>query len=184
VSSLSTTTHAVGTVRSKRSCACSIYSGCFSTTTHAVGTVRSEPQLRAWLETKEGSAPGAALVIASCEEHNSTPLVRAVRERDIALVEYLCDVTHGNLEQLENEVGDGHTALTAACAIGCIPAAHCLVARGCSINRETSRGRTALIEASKDGQARRELFCCCLPFFFFHAPVQRGAASESQRVGR
>ena len=115
------------------------------------GSIACKRQLRSWLGAQSGEL-GAKCEVVVCEEHQSTPLIRAVRLEELALVEYLCDICGNDLNMIEHEANDGHTAVTAACAIGFTKGLSALELRGVDLNHETKRGRTALVEAAKAGE--------------------------------
>ena len=75
------------------------------------GSIACKRQLRSWLGAQSGEL-GAKCEVVVCEEHQSTPLIRAVRLEELALVEYLCDICGNDLSMIEHEANDGHTAVT------------------------------------------------------------------------
>ena len=115
------------------------------------GSTACARQLRSWLLV-DGPHLGASAEMICCEEHASTPMIFAVRNREIALLEYLIEAVQARRDQLEIESGDGHTALTKACEIGFIPAMDVLYNNGARLNHETARARTPLAEAARAGQ--------------------------------
>lgn len=112
--------------------------------------------LKDWLGSADGSK-GPTLLLRCCE-HNSSILISAIKNDDRILLTYLVEMINPSslLENLGAETSSGDTALTLAARCG----RHCMLAsllqylshHNCNsamIHNETTRGATALIEATR-----------------------------------
>ena len=111
-------------------------------------------------------------MLSRCSEHNSSILISAVKNDDRVLLTYLLDAVEPSnlLENLEAETSSGDTALTLAARCGRYRTLRSLLEyishRNCSlavVNNETTRGATALIEATREGR------CSCVDLLLRHA---------------
>ena len=89
--------------------------------------------------------------LVRCDVHNASALLFAVRANDTGLLYHLIDACSRNQQELELEASDGHNALTKACEDANLEHIEILWRCGMNVNKETLRGRTALIEAAKNG---------------------------------
>ena len=74
-----------------------------------------------------------------------------MKAKEFLLAEFIIKATYGQGINIENNYGN--TALTIACRMGSIKFVELLVQNSANVDRETSTGTTALIEAVKSTNA-------------------------------
>eukprot|EP01038_Epipyxis_sp_PR26KG_P005643 gene5643-7790_t len=84
----------------------------------------------------------------TCAKHNMTLLMTSIKIGEFGLTEYILkqSLEYEDVD-IENIYGD--TALTIACRLGKHDFVEILIHHGADVNKETSHGKTALIEATK-----------------------------------
>jgi len=85
----------------------------------------------------------------TCEHHQATIVMSAIRHNDLRLMELIMKQSKESEDiDFENKLGD--TALTLACRLGMYDFVVLLIEHTADVNKETTNGRTALIEATKN----------------------------------
>jgi len=91
-----------------------------------------------------------------CERHHCTAMMSAIRYDEIDLVEWIVRQTK-ECDDIDIENIYGDTALIIAGKLGKLDMMQLLIQHGADINKETSSGKTALIEAVKSQTERIEV---------------------------